>query len=332
MNGTQTLIDPRETHSGVVASRRDLPWITKNSIAFEDDDPTVEQALKAAGLDFEVASRKVYTTNARGHRLVVPGFKANVRTDTEAIVGIVGDRYTVLQNASGLAIGDDVRRLGGRIEASISLRGGKLVGIMAELPEFAINVPGDDSGYKAMLGIFNSHDGNSSVTGAVGMLRLRCLNAVTPFLRGAIRSFKVRHTSSVEIRTHEAERLLVGVQTYVQAYEREAARLAGITLAEQQVRQIFEAAFPIREEASEAQRANSTAAGLFLNWRNTETLDESLKRTGWGVVQAAAEYVEHVVDYKGRTYDASDVRAYSILYGTGALAVQKVLAAVQEAA
>lgn len=328
-----TLIPDEEVHTGVVASRRDLPWITKNAIAFENGDPSVEEALAASGSNFETALRNVYTTNAKGHRLAVPAYKANVRTDTEAVLGIVGTRYTDVQNASALKVGDEVRRLGGRIEASVQLRGGKLVGLFAELEDLKLTVPGDDSGYGVFLGIFNSHDGNSSITGAVNVLRGRCLNAVSPFLKGAPRIFKIRHTSSAEIRLHEAERLLIGVETYVRAYEREAARLAGITLVEAQVRDILDRAFPIREEATPAQRDNSVAARIFANWTRTETLDDHLAKTGWGVVQAAAEYFEHVAEYKaGQTYDASDVRAYSSLYGTGALGINKVLAAVGAAA
>jgi hypothetical protein len=161
---------------------------------------------------------------------------------------------------------------------------------------------------------------------------MRCLNAISTFLKNAQRSYKIRHTSAVEGRTHEAQRLLIGVETYMKAMEREAARLAGISLVESQVRSIIEAAYPIREEASDAQRANSTAGAILANWRNTETLDEHLKLTGWGVLQATAEYFEHVAEYKGRTFDASDVRAYATLVGSGAQGIQKVLTAIDAAA
>jgi phage/plasmid-like protein (TIGR03299 family) len=330
---TQTLITPEDTHSGLVVSRRDLPWMTKNSAAFENDNPSVEEAMRAGGIDFTVDARKVYTTNARGHRLTVPGYQALVRSDTEATLGIVGTRFKAVQNGPALAIGDEVVRLGGRVEAAVSLRGGKLCALMLELPEFAsFKVPGDDSGYGTHIWISNSFDGNSSIIGAINVLRLRCLNAVSPFIRGASRVFKIRHTSQAEARLHEAERLLIGAETYMRAYEREAAKLAGLTLAEAQAKDIVESLWPVREDLTAAQRENTIAAGILQNWHGTDTLDESLRRTGWGLVQATAEYFEHVVDFKPRTYDASDVRAYSTLYGTAAHGVDRVMAELRRAA
>jgi hypothetical protein len=71
--------------------------------------PTSEEAIKFAGLDYEVAKTPLYTKGtgvtetAKGieigsSELEVPNYFANIRTDNNAVLGVVGKDYHIVQN------------------------------------------------------------------------------------------------------------------------------------------------------------------------------------------------------------------------------------------
>ena len=60
--------------------------------------PNSEDALRFAGLDWNVRQENVF--NSRGG--VIKGFKANVRDSDDSVLGVVGDRYKVVQNRDAL--------------------------------------------------------------------------------------------------------------------------------------------------------------------------------------------------------------------------------------
>ena len=71
---------------------REKPW---HGLGVEvSEAPNSEDALRFAGLDWNVRQENVF--NSRGG--VIKGFKANVRDSDDSVLGVVGDRYKVVQN------------------------------------------------------------------------------------------------------------------------------------------------------------------------------------------------------------------------------------------
>lgn len=60
------------------------------------------EALTASGLDWKVVQQEICTSDG----LFVPGFKANVRDRDKKVLGIVSDRYKVVQNSEAFAFTD----------------------------------------------------------------------------------------------------------------------------------------------------------------------------------------------------------------------------------
>ena len=56
--------------------------------------PNSEEALKVAGLDWDVIQTDVYTDSG----IQIPNYKANVRSTDNKILGVVSDRYQIVQN------------------------------------------------------------------------------------------------------------------------------------------------------------------------------------------------------------------------------------------
>src|SRR5689334_622742 len=63
-----------------------------------------EVVIKEAGLDFNVSTEPLQTKGG----IIVPNFFATVRQDTKAVLGVVGNRYTPLQNSDAFKFIDSV--------------------------------------------------------------------------------------------------------------------------------------------------------------------------------------------------------------------------------
>lgn len=61
-----------------------------------------EEALDAAGLNWDVVQEKLYTEDG----YCVPGFYANVRDSDNKVLGVVTNRYKIVQNREAFAFTD----------------------------------------------------------------------------------------------------------------------------------------------------------------------------------------------------------------------------------
>ena len=81
---------------------REKPWHGLGKMVTEA--PTSADALRFAGLDWHVSQQPV--CNARGG--TIDGYKANVRDSDNSVLGIVGDRYKVVQNTDAFKLTDSL--------------------------------------------------------------------------------------------------------------------------------------------------------------------------------------------------------------------------------
>lgn len=98
---------------------REKPW---HGLGVEVADAlSSAEALAASGLDWKVVQKEILTEDGAP----VPGFKANVRDSDEKVLGIVSDRYRVVQNEEAFAFTDKLLGEGVRYETAGSLNGGE---------------------------------------------------------------------------------------------------------------------------------------------------------------------------------------------------------------
>jgi hypothetical protein len=79
---------------------RTAPWHGLGTRVLEA--PTSSAALSLAGLDWSVIQKPLLTVDG----IPVPGFKANLRETDNQILGVVTDRYKVVQNRDAFAFTD----------------------------------------------------------------------------------------------------------------------------------------------------------------------------------------------------------------------------------
>lgn len=180
-------------------SVRETPWHGLGRIIM--DAPASREALELAGLDWQVESRNIYS----GTGAMIPGYRANVRSTDNAVLGVVSDRYRIVQNKEAFQFTDDLLGEGVTYETAGSLQGGKKVWMLARLPRKYL-IAGDQ--VVPYLVIFNSHDGSSGVKVAMTPIRVVCQNTLNLALNTAKRIWTARHTENVLLRVQDARETL----------------------------------------------------------------------------------------------------------------------------
>lgn len=108
---------------------REKPWHGLGTRV--EQAPDSKDALVAAGLDWNVFQRAIVTEDG----IHLPGYKANVRDTDNKVLGVVTDRYKVVQNSEAFAFTDDLLGEGVRYETAGSLQEGKRTWMLAKLPQ-----------------------------------------------------------------------------------------------------------------------------------------------------------------------------------------------------
>ena len=115
-----------------------------------------EDALNTAGLNWRVNQTPIFTPDGQ----MIENYKANVRGSDNEILGVVTDRYQIVQNEEAFAFTDALLGEGVRYETAGSLASGRRVWLLAKLPERYI-IAGER--VEPYLVFSNSHDGSAAI-------------------------------------------------------------------------------------------------------------------------------------------------------------------------
>ena len=229
----------------IMFSTREKPWHGLGTVVKEAPDSW--HALRLAGLDWNVTQQNVFTED----NFIIPGYKVNIRESDLATLGIVSDKYRVVQNAEAFEFTDDLLEHGVRYETAGILQGGRKVWILARMPD-RYEVLGDK--VEPYFLLMNSHDGSGSFTVAVTPVRVVCSNTLNLALKTAPRIWSSRHTTNVLSRLDEAKETFFKVRSSLDALDVEIDRLAATRLSGQTVTRLLSDFFPITEDMSEIQK------------------------------------------------------------------------------
>lgn len=164
---------------------------------------TAEEALRESGQDFEVVKIPLVTENG----LIVPNKFATVRTDEQKVLGVVGNKYHVVQNAEAFSFFDNIVNRDEAIYHSAGVLGdGQKAWIMAKLPSH-INVKSEDK-IELYVVIIGTHDGSGSIWAFLSPQRIVCENTLNAAINRGEMFVKIRHTRSASEKLAEAHRLM----------------------------------------------------------------------------------------------------------------------------
>jgi len=264
---------------------REVPW---HGLGVRVEEVlSSEEALKKSGLDWNVIQRPLLTSTYDP----VHGFKANIRESDNSILGVVSDRYRIVQNADAFRFTDGLLGEGVRYETAGSLHEGRKVWMLAKLPgEFAF----DGEQIDTYLVFSNSHDGNSSIRVAITPIRVVCSNTMNLALKTAKRIWATTHEGNLDDKMAEAHNTLQLAARYMDNLGTEFERLSGIHLPDSTVMEYIEMLLPMNEDPSDIHRKNINIIREDLMMRYFDAPDlQHVGKSAYRFVCAVSDFATH---------------------------------------
>lgn len=266
-------------------STREKPWHGLGQIVM--NAPTSKDALQLAGLDWKVLQEPIYTEAEE----CIDGYKANVRNTDRKVLGVVTDRYKVIQNDEAFAFTDALLGEGVRYETAGSLNGGRKVWLLAHMPHEYIIMGERISPY---LVFSNTHDGSGAVKVALTPVRVVCNNTLNLALSTAKRSWSMIHTGEIQNKLTEAKDTLLHAGKYMDSLGKEFETLRQKQLTEKAVMEYIELLLPLEENASNQQKRNIMRLRDDMKMRYFDAPDlKYLGNNAYRFVNAVSDFATH---------------------------------------
>lgn len=267
-----------------------------------ENPPSCEEAIKLANLDWKAEIKPLFlgsgleVSDAFGVVRSLPS-EDDPKVINERILGIVGGRYTPLQNDEAFSFFNPlVEQKIFSIDAAGSLFGGKRVWILAKFnEEFSLGL--EDKVNRYVL-LSNSHDGLSAVVAKTGAERVVCYNTLSMNLAdGNADRFNIRHTKTVKDRTAQAFSLLKSIQDRYKKMESVWMKMAEYKLPASEFLEYVHEVFPTPKGSKNEKRIDSKRAEVALLYLNGAGSDlDTSKDTLWGAFNAVTNYTTHSVN------------------------------------
>lgn len=272
---------------------RTAPWHGLGTRVLEA--PTSSAALSLAGLDWSVIQKPLLTVDG----IPVPGFKANLRETDNQILGVVTDRYKVVQNMDAFAFTDELLGEGVTYETAGSLQNGRRTWILAKLPQRYI-ISGDE--ITPYLVFMNSHDGTGAIKAAMTPIRVVCQNTLNLALSTAKRSWSTIHTGNIHGKLQDARNTLLYADRYMAELGKTIDKLNQQKISDRQVLEYIDALFPMQEGISEIQEKNILKMKEDMKIRYFDAPDlEHVGKNAYRFINAVSDFATHARPLRERS-------------------------------
>jgi phage/plasmid-like protein (TIGR03299 family) len=291
-----------ETQNGSAsfASFREPAWHGLGTVFTEEK--TTAEMLDAANLSnwnvrLEDVNIPSHLSSDKEYQYVV---RTNPTDNTQTdVLGVVGQRYHVLQNEDLFSFGDNILDGGGRWETAGAIKGGRVVfGSLALERETILDPNGVADKVKTYLLINTSHDGSIAIQASITPVRVVCANTLNLALgrtkkrNGIKQSFKIRHTQTANGKVQIARETLGLANAYMDEFDKMAHAMIQKEITAVDFNNIILAAYPKPEKDSK---------GAVKKWENkvdvindiyTGQFNGMIAGTAWGAFNALTERLD----------------------------------------
>ena len=267
-------------------SVREVPWHGLGEIV--QSAPTSKDAIHLAGLDWEVVSNPIYDSMGKE----IPGYKANTRNTDNSVLGIVSNKYQIVQNSEAFEFTDNLIATGDvRYETAGSLRGGKQVWLLAKLD--TTQVVGDD--VDPYICFTNTHDGTGAIKVCMTPIRVVCQNTLNVALSNASRMWSTKHMGDMDYKLMEAKETLNLANNYMKKLDEQADVFANTKISDDEIAKVLDELFPVDYQKDSARKINNVK-DLKDNFYVCYMMPDIAKfrNTQWGVINAMSDMVTHM--------------------------------------
>lgn len=276
------------------ASLREPAWHGLGTVF--DNEVTTSEMLDLAHLSHWNVRLEDIDLPARSHKSWFAVTRTNPFDGDNDVLGVVGERYKVVQNEDVFQFADNLLD-GGRWETAGSIKNGTTVfGSLAFERESVIDPSGVSDKISTYLLVHTSHDGSVAIQASITPVRVVCQNtlnlALGKYGKGPKQSFKIRHTQSVDGKVAAAREALGMVKTYMDEFDKSAESFFQTAINEKQFFDLITTLYPKPEQ---------DAKGSMTKWENkidlinsiyTGPTNNMIAGTAWGAMNALTERLD----------------------------------------
>lgn len=298
-------------------SGQEKPW---HGLGVELNSPaTAREAIEAARLDYKIELQPIYLKN----NIKVDNAKATVRVDTNKALGIVTDRYKIVQNVEAFNFFDTVVGEGQAIYNTAGALGqGERIWVLAKLPKNIVLAKEDI--VEKYLCLTNSHDGLSSLKFYFTPVRCVCENTLIASLKDSKDGISIRHTGDIKNKTEEARRVLGITVDYYSQFEQIAQKLVDVKLNVEKAEKYYNNLLFQEKKPDEisTNMINKRDRLLYLFENGKGNRIPGIKGSAWAAYNAVSEMTDHEKNVKGLVNDRTR-KLKDIWFGSSAKLKQK---------
>lgn len=275
-----------------------------------DSDITVADAIVAAGLDWEVGLKDLQTVDG-----VPVNHRATYRKTDGSILGVVGPRYTPLQNRDSFDWFQPFLDAGEcALHTAGSLHSGQKVWVLAQLNrDNSEIVPGDEVSKFILLS--NSHDGTTAIRVGYTPIRVVCANTLAwAHSSSDSKLIRIRHTRSSKNNLENVRDIMDNINAGFEATAEQYRFLASKNFNQNDVRKYVKVMLGIENTVdadikTRTRNIMDEILGLVEGPKQSAT---NVRGTWWAAYNGYNEYLNY---NKGRT---EDNRLDSLWFGLNA--------------
>lgn len=271
----------------------ETPWHGLGKVL--TDAPSVEEAIKLAGLDWSVKAVPLYTGQEYGTQKV--DMRAIIRESDQKILGTCGKEYHVLQNEKAFSFFNPfVDAKEASLETAGSLREGQNIWILARLNRAPIEVTKNDIVEKYLL-LSNRHQQGYAVKVGFTPIRVVCANTLA-MAENTKRSelIRVRHGRQVESNLEAIRDIVDAANAQFEATAEQYKFLASRQIAKSDLEQYVKMTLIPRQAKNERQELRDkkmleTITKLFETGKGNNL--EGTRGTYWAAYNAVTEFLSY---------------------------------------
>ena len=299
-----------------VASKHRSAWVRGGTAV---EATSARDAATQAGLNWTVRTgelQAVATPLSINEHGVTPATyidvhkkQAIIREDNNTVIGIVGNKYKMVQNMEVFNALDTLVDSGdARYTAAGEYNNGSNIWMLLEIPQ-GITVANDP--HAAFLLVKSSHDGSSSVIIKPVIERLFCANQINGLISNNQKrkyneyTYSMTHTTNQELSIKDIRNITNLTYTAIQDYELTANVLLKRKMTREETVGFFKAVWPLpttvedkpydlltRGERKQQTIALDARAKAWSIYNESET-QENIRGTAFGAWHAVVEHADH---------------------------------------
>ena len=252
------------------------------------------EILEQSGTMFNVEKRQVAVQTPTGY-VKSPNHYATIRTDTNTILGTVGGKYQVTQNAAALGI---IEAAGDRLEvqAAGAMDGGARAWFYCGVRDTEGEIVKGDPHHAYVL-LTTDHTGNGSMEVAFTSVRLVCTNQMQ-MLRSMSRksgnTIKIRHSGDIGLKLRQAEKVVERSLALNTSFQEEMRYLSTLSITEDETEMLLRQLSPDPEKGKNPAMARNKREEILNHILTGRGQDmQGVRGTRYGVLQGITHWSTH---------------------------------------